>query len=489
MINILVVDDDKSFITDVIAPLLPPDKYRVFMATTIEAARNHLHDRDFQYVIIDLRLTDNIDDDSGMILAAYIRAFQLAHHIIMATNHATLSRRAQAIRYLEVDAFIEKSDLQRDLLPLLKKINAQQDGIEVQRTSLTLSLSLGQPITYHSTGRIISSGATSTNLNLQIQDFVRWGEIARTSNSEDQPLIIKDIGKSLHDSIFSAPQIDEIMNRARGTGRDQVIVKLNMPAGMLGVPFEFLPNVTLDHPFSRFISGNEYIPRNYPISPPTMTTILKGHGSQLRILLIASDTYNPIPGVDLEVQELAGFFETKRKEGFPLSVDIYSTDEATYSIIQERMRCNEYDIIHYAGHSNHKIDKPMESGLFFHEGKQRAGKVEKLSVNALNGLLKSSSARLVFLNSCWSSAASAPENTISTDFLGLAHGIISAGIPTCIGYRWPIGDNHARLFATDFYSNLLETGDPTLAVWNARSNLRTAVQKPVWRSVILINQA
>lgn len=236
----------------------------------------------------------------------------------------------------------------------------------------------------------------------------------------------------------------------------------------------------LEHPVSRFVCDT--IPRREAFSPQMLALTQK-----LRVLIIASNTYPPIDGVDDETKKLCNYL--KCQDCIPASVDLIPTERATYEHVREELRKRTYDILHYAGHGSYKAESPEDSNLFFWTEENKQGSVVPMKATELKMLLGQSEARLVYLSSCYGTATGGQAALLDDDFLGLADAVAQAGVPSVLGFRWPVSDDGARELALAFYRSLLEQGSPEVALWSARYELAAQDRnEPTWLSPILIHQ-
>jgi CHAT domain-containing protein len=103
-------------------------------------------------------------------------------------------------------------------------------------------------------------------------------------------------------------------------------------------------------------------------------------------------------------------------------------------------------------------------------------------------LLDRSEARFVYLSSCYGTAMGNERALLDDDFLGLADAVAQAGVPSVLGFRWPVSDAGAPKLALAFYRSLLEQGSPEIALWSARCELAVNRNDTTWLSPILIHQ-
>lgn len=104
-------------------------------------------------------------------------------------------------------------------------------------------------------------------------------------------------------------------------------------------------------------------------------------------------------------------------------------------------------------------------------------------------LLERSEARLVYMSNCYGATTGSQTDLLDDDFLGLADAAMQAGVPSVIGFLWPVSDVGAPKLTLAFYRSLLEQGSPEIALWHARRELaRPNKDDPTWLSPILIHQ-
>jgi CHAT domain-containing protein len=232
---------------------------------------------------------------------------------------------------------------------------------------------------------------------------------------------------------------------------------------------------------SRLVYGAA--PKRRAVSPTLLAS-----KDDLRVLVVASNTKPRIDGVDCETNRVHEYFLAQ--EYIPVRVELLSTEEATYERFRKEIVNEEYDIVHYAGHGTYNSSSPEESKLFFWEHKNKQGSVVEMHAAELAMLLERSSVRFMYLSSCNGTTSGDGTALLDDDFLGLADAIVQAGVPSVLGFRWPVSDVSAPRLALAFYQSLLKQGRPDIALWEARRELAsTSRNDPTWLSPILIHQA
>jgi two-component system, OmpR family, alkaline phosphatase synthesis response regulator PhoP len=310
----------------------------------------------------------------------------------------------------------------------------------------------------------------------------------------------KRVGGQLHESVFvKHPEIFGRYKQALGGVKTEELlhIRLESPGDLLRVPFECLLDGVLDassylvlrHPFARTIMNDD--PTRLASVSPGFFNDLYDKGRELRILLIASNTYPPISDADNEIKilskELKRIFEQKR---IAVHVHVIPTKQATYTTVRNILRKCNYHVVHYAGHADYDKDLPEQSYLVFREKQNAQDDMKRLSAAEIQQLLRGSDVRFVYLSCCRGTTTGAPAKLLDGDFLGMADGIIRAGVPAVLGFRWSVSDSSAKMLALEFYKSLAEQGQLDTALLHARCEVAAHNRDDItWLSPILIMQA
>ena len=492
MCKILVVDNTPDF-RSTLSGLLTDAGHTVHPAANEGEALTAVIQEPFDFALIDVRLhEEGEDDDSGLSLAMALRALNPQICVILLTRYVRTRQIVRAIRYLGVVDFIEKTqDVGEQVLKTIAA--AREAHKEVKRpkfektsdaTQLSLSLATDRPLVIRAHGRHVCSICTPKILQVSIERYVRKTEIAR-QNPDNLRFQAEEIGHNLWREIFAEhPEAKRAYVEARSKSQSLSLL-FETPREFLGLPLEFIRSdeppeyLILQHPLTRFVCGAT--PNREVISPQMLALTQK-----LRVLIIASNTQPPISGVDAETRELSKYL--KRQDCIPVDVKLIPTEHATYERVREELRRRAYDIIHYAGHGFYNAESPEESNLCFWAKKNKQGGVVPMQATELKILLGQSEARLVYLSSCYGMATGGNAALLDDDFLGLADAVAQAGVPSVLGFRWPVSDEGARRLALSFYESLLEQGSPEIALWSARCELAIDRNDTTWLSPILVHQ-
>jgi len=306
----------------------------------------------------------------------------------------------------------------------------------------------------------------------------------------------KDIGRHLFQIFFEDhPRVLGSYNRLLGMGHNHDL-HLSFEAGrdFLRVPLEFVfegvgasgDYLALKHPLTRYVRG--VYSAHSPLSGSFLNTLWR-RKELFRVLLVASDTTPPLPGADVEVAELHTTLQRLLADiGVPTQLTVLHSDETTYDRLVKELESG-YHLIHYAGHGSYDAQMPEESSLLVWDQPRRAGNVKRLTVSEMAILLQNRPTRLVYLSCCEGAATADEGRLVEDDLLGLADGIIQAGVPAVISFRWPVSDHGAQRFALSFYESFFQQGSLGRAVLNARREVAAESRSDrTWLSPILIMQ-
>ena len=494
MYKILVVDNQPD-VRKTLCGLLNDAGHTAQPAANEGEALAAIMRESFDFALIDVRLHEEDEtDESGLSLAIAFRTLKPQIRVILLTKYVRTAQIVRAIRYHGVVDFIEKTPDMDKLI--LKTIAEAGDKTEQPRfktaedaTRFSLLLAPDQPPVIRAYGKHVCSTRASKKLQLDIARYATKLEIAR-KNPDDLRFLVDAIGRELWHEIFAEnPEVSVAYVAARAQSRPLSLV-FDAPREFLRLPFELMREISkidnpleylvLQHPLARFVS--DAIPKCKAISPQLLA--LSG---TLRVLIIASNTQPPIQGVDSETRRLHDYL--KQQDCIPVDATLIPTELATYDRVREELgECN-YDIIHYAGHGLFTPDSPEDSSLYFWSSENKQGPVVPMKAAELKILLEQSEVRLVYLSSCYGTATGDQATLLRNDFLGLADAVAQAGVPSVIGFRWPVLDTSAPKFAFAFYRSLLEQGSPEIALWRARREIAALNRNdPTWLSPILIHQ-
>jgi CHAT domain-containing protein/ActR/RegA family two-component response regulator len=495
MPHILIVEDNPDW-TSTLKGFLVDAGYNeseITIAANEGEALSAIVQRPYVLAIVDVRLHGKEDDDSGISLALAIRKLSPCTKVIMQTGYkAQPSKVVRAIRYCGVADFIEKSQLGSDgdvdlALLVQRVLDKPEFEDQPEAGCLAIWLEHGHPLVFHARGEYVCINRTAQPLDLDLDKYRKQAHIAYTiTGLEDRRTEVKDIGERIYKAIFGHPETLAVYTKAKVTNA-LMCLSFETCREMLGLPLEFLFDhdsgdyVVLDRPVYRFIAG--VAPKHRALAPRVLADL----PGKLRILLVASNTLPPIKGVDMEVAELA---KSLRAHSDLVEIQLISTEEATHDRVKEEIGKWNPHVLHYAGHGYYDPQSPEESCLFFWPQENKDGMVITMKSQELKTLLEDSDIRLVYLSCCSGATTGEKAGLLHDDFLGLADAVVHGGVPTVLGYRWPVKDRWAPKLACAFYKSLLQQGHPAVALWQARRELAGMDKNNMtWLSPIMVHQA
>jgi CHAT domain-containing protein len=223
-----------------------------------------------------------------------------------------------------------------------------------------------------------------------------------------------------------------------------------------------------------------------PSISPKLLNDLHRERRPLRVLLVASDT-GGIPRVDQEVEDIRKLFVHNTKH-LRTEVTVLKTADATLAAVSHELESGAYHIVHYAGHGEFVEQRTLEHRLVF-RGTRDIGVPEYLHQTKLQGLWSKHRPSLFYMSCCRSAASGGTTDLVNNDLLGLMDAALCAGVPSAIGFRWPVSDHGAYDLALAFYDELLRTGRPDHALCAARARIyREWPEDPAWLSPVLVMQ-
>jgi len=393
------------------------------------------------------------------------------------------------------DAFVPKYDLQILLAEIEKRLaGVHRPGFpEPTRESLTVS-SFPTHIDAEATGVESSHASNPTDaLNLLL---LKYAQFDGTILGRDWRTLAENAGRDVFfEKIFAGAigeKYREVLGRANplhlGFVGDEKLLEVPLeftydPRGREGGEY-----LVLRHPLSRRLRA---IAGTQGISPKFLNERLR-RGQPLRILLIASNTEPPIPGVDHEIEELHRMLLSwKDDRCYPVDPVLIDSDHATPQRVKDEIQGKSgghYDIVHYAGHGSFGQDAER-SALWFWPQAGRKGTPQPMYAPEIRRVLKESGVKLFYCGACYSGAAHLSDVPRTDDFLGVAASVVKAGVPAAVGFRQALDDEHAVQFAKKFYEDLGEFGDVGTALWKARNELYgVATDEFTWANPVLIEQ-
>lgn len=228
---------------------------------------------------------------------------------------------------------------------------------------------------------------------------------------------------------------------------DRLII---IPYGRLhGLPFHVLPH--RDHPLGE-THVVSYLPAAAPLRGATVDAPLRG----VHALVVGDPAFDPaahpslsrLPGAELEARAIATTNGVRPLIGAEAKEPTIRLDLA---------RC---DLVHLAAHGRLDPIAPSDSSIVL------AGR-DELTVSDLVGLRIGS--QLVVLSACDSGRGAA---SLGGDVVGLARGLLAAGVRRSVVSLWPVDDAPACATMSLFHQHLSEGAPVSMALHTAQQTVR-----------------
>ncbi len=390
----------------------------------------------------------------------------------------------------------DKAEFEARVKALLKR-SASPPYVTQNDCAITISCQPAHRLSVKSIGITTLSAISRGTLDLDIEAFARHAD---NLPHLDWRFNSKQVGKQLYHQIFlNHPELLGSYDQVLGeTGGKEELLHFSFESSrdFLRVPVEFLFDDVSDageyfvlrHSLTRLVTGVRV--KRMPLSPRFFNQLWTA-GNELKVLLVASNTDPDIPGVDDEIEALATFVKDAfEAHGISVHLMKIPTKEATYERVRKILHRCEFHIFHYAGHGYFDKQSPETSCLFFWEKENRQGNIKQMRISELKMLLDTSDLCFAYMSCCLGTKTGEAAKLLDDDFLGIADGIIHAGVPASLGFRWPVSDDGAKSIAISFYKSLANQGRADIALLQARRDVATQNRDDItWLSPILIMQA
>jgi class 3 adenylate cyclase/CHAT domain-containing protein len=280
--------------------------------------------------------------------------------------------------------------------------------------------------------------------------------------SNDLLIRLKEVGGALFDELIPR----EIKEKLLQTTQKHVVI--NIDDTLVQIPWELLYNGR-DFLCQRFGIGRSVSTRQQ------VSVIKRSVDRPLKIQILA----DPRGDLMAAYEEGVAIKNNMEKLDDWIDVSLRTTDIST-DYVKSKIR--NFDIIHFAGHAEHSVKKPEESGWLLKDGRLNADQIMNMT-----GQVPMPS--LVFSNACQSGMTD--EWRLSEDFehriFGLANAFLLTGVQHYIGTFWEIPDEAGCHFAVTFYQNLVDGATIGEAIRLSRESLieKYGEDTIVWASYML----
>ncbi len=187
------------------------------------------------------------------------------------------------------------------------------------------------------------------------------------------------------------------------------------------------------------------------------------------------------------VADPRGNLPTIRSEGIGLQKELGKTagSRVTVSLKSRDGTCGflrsnlyEYDLFHFAGHTQYDVADPSRNGLLLADGRFEAGWLSSMAQ-------KKPLPSLVFVNACPSGRSA--QGSPGLRFTGLAPGFVRAGTRHYVGAAADLAEQSTAAFVETFYSRLIRSQSVGEAMREARLQAisRYGEENLTWASYVL----
>jgi CHAT domain/AAA domain len=307
---------------------------------------------------------------------------------------------------------------------------------------------------------------------------------------------VKSVGSDLFKELFGRhPLMAEAYRVGRTVAGDSRLTLHFMgPRDFIGLPFELLYDqdryLALDHPICRLVTGRictkapideNFFNRMPDADTPRSALVISANVSGEIVLKGRRFGLPPIPGADTEGLKVKSILEERGWQ-----VTLMSGQELTLEAADSALDGAKYDLIHFSGHGIYAQLDPDSSGLVL---RNQEGDIMVLDASMLRQRLKESRTRFVFLSCCEAAASATDSQELDSDYLGVMDAVVAAGVPSVLGYRWPVSSSGALILAQTFYDKLHQHESLETALLLARQEVRTQLDDDqTWISPILVVQ-
>jgi class 3 adenylate cyclase/CHAT domain-containing protein len=274
---------------------------------------------------------------------------------------------------------------------------------------------------------------------------------------------LREIGQVLYDELLTF----SVKETLRSSRSDTLILKIDDQ--LVHIPWELLYDGR-QFLCLRFSMGR-VVKTRQPIAGVIHRKIQRPLG-----MLILADPTGDLKGAYAEGMEIRDFMDQSPDL---VNVSLRSGD-ATAENIKTKLR--NFDIVHFAGHSDYDTSCPDTSGWRLQGGSLCTGDITKMAGSE-------TMPAMIFANACQS--ARADQWTLDASFeskiFGLANAFLVAGVTHYIGTFWEVPDQPCSRFAIEFYKYLLADHRVGDALRNARQTLIDLYGEEtiVWASYVL----
>lgn len=309
-----------------------------------------------------------------------------------------------------------------------------------------------------------------------------WG-LGLVRDGSTTPDLLASLGKRLYQALFPGEvhtAFQAAFHRAR---EERVAVALQLRFDEDAVDLARYPWELLHDGKRHLLSGGLVEMTRYIAYSEAVTGLEVGPPWHLLFIAPRPRGLTELPGD----AERSAVWESLQPLDRPDGLRLERLEPPTYEALLDRLRGEEYHIIHFDGHGFFARRCPRCGEMLYPhlvtcrqcgaslEGieplgylafEERDGRVDYVNTEAMENLLVRSEVRLTFLSACQSAVVRG-----RSLFGGLGPGLIGAGVPSVVAMQFPVSVEAATEFARGFYKALARFETVPRAVAEGRMGL------------------
>jgi len=290
-------------------------------------------------------------------------------------------------------------------------------------------------------------------------EFIHTLNFAKRTNDQTKSLMdtVKQFGQSLCNDLIPIEIKSKLMNE------DADYLILSIDNHLVNIPWELI--IINNHFLCEIFSMGRKI--------KTPQTFIERDRKQIRLPLQMLIIANPRGDLKTATQEAIDICSDLDQEKI---IQISMNSELSAEALCENFQ--SYDIIHFAGHASYHPQSPHKSGWqLAGEDMLTAAKIHQMTGNSFMPFM-------VFSNAC-QSARTEKWTQNNYDEYGIANAFMASGVSAYIGTHWDIHDESGRIFAQEFYQNIVLGCSVGKAIKNTRLKLLKSMPEIDWAAYVL----
>lgn len=309
--------------------------------------------------------------------------------------------------------------------------------------------------------------------------LLRMGQARAKQRSVSQKFdAARTFGSKLYDAVF-ADEVGKVWQKSLILSDTQnrglrIRLRLDDAPDLVDIPWELL----FDPSQALFINQTVQMPlvRALNLSSPPRALTIK---PPLKILVVISA---PSDAEELDAAQEWKNLQSALKPLVDAGIILLERlEEANMQALQQKLRRNEYHVLHFIGHGEFDPTS-QQSSLLFEDAKQRAWRVNGQVLGTL--LYDHKTLRFVYLNACEGALAGS-----SNPFNGVAQSLLRQGIPAVLAMQFLITDGAALKFSQEVYRALADNYPLDASLSEARKALYLSGNETEWATPVLYLRA